>query len=193
MFYRRNVIDDKVGVVDTQDGICEYYTEDELIQFGVVIESSLPSDMYSSLSYRMNRKLYYMATRGEASSFFNNYCLPCLDCKGTILGLLKCWDYNETHGLMVLAVEMDRGIAIVVVREDGHSWNATLAGSWRFSYYPIGSGRLFNILFKRVVNIETNLDENLLYILCYRRNKASLIRIKDLTIKEICEVEEDLR
>lgn len=193
MFYRRNIIDGKVGVVDTQDGVCEYYTEDELNKFGVDILPNLPADFYPSLEHRMSKKLYYMATRGEASTFFSNYCLPSIDSKSIILELIKCWDYNETHGLMVFAIRVKNGVAILVVREDGYNWSAILAGSWRFSYYPIGSGRLFNILFKRVMNIDTALDENLLYILCYKDNKANLIRIRDLAIKEICEVKEDLK
>lgn len=193
MFYIRHTLNGKLGIVDTQDGVCEYYTEDELKQFGVEISPNLPADFYSSLEYRMSKKLYYMATRGDASSFFSTYCLPSIDSKSVILELIKCWDYNEIYGLMVFALKVKRGVAILVVREDGYNWSAILEGSWRFSYYPIGSGRLFNILFKRVVNIDTALDESLLYILCYKDNKANLIRIKDLAIKEICEVKEDLK
>ena len=194
MFYKRNIINGKIGVVDTQDGVCEYYTQEELDSFGVVIEPFLPTDFKQSLSIRMLKKLYYMASRGEVSEFFSKYCLPCVDSIDTILGLIKYWSYHETNGLIVLALQVERGVCILVIREDGYSWNATLCGSWRFSYYPIGSGRLYNILFKRVLGLDINLDENLLYILCYSSTgSANIIRVKDLAIKEICVVKEDLK
>ena len=176
MFYVRNIIGDKLGIVDTSDGVCEYYSDNEIKSFGVKIADSISKEDISSLDYKMNKKLYYMCSKGEESEFFSKYCIPTFDCKigksSRILGVYKRFDYADRFGLQVLILDLEtiKGNAkgLYVVREDGESWSGILEGSdWRTSFYPCGSGYLYNLLFKRNLGLDLNLDENILFMLFY--------------------------
>lgn len=201
MFYKRNYKDSKWGIVDTDDGVCEYYSDSELSlpPFSELnIQDSIDSDLVSRLSYNMNKKLYYMCCRGEADEFFKAYALPMLDSKFSktsyVKQVYKCFNYADIECFFILVLDVyvtetnTVYKAIYIVREDSFSRMVVLPkDSWRMSLYPIGSGYTYNLLFKRALDLNIGLDSNYLFMLFYTNTGIYLVRVSDLSYKKICD------
>lgn len=201
MFYKRNYKNDKWGIVDTDDGVCEYYSDSELSlpPFSELnIQDNIDLDLASRLSYNMNKKLYYMCYKGEVDEFFKTYALPTLDSKFSknsyIKQVYKCFNYAETEGFFILVLDIyvsDTNTvykAIYIVRDDGFSRMVVLPkDNWRMSLYPIGSGYMYNLLFKKVLDLNTCLESNYLFMLFYTSTGIYLVRVSDLSYKKICD------
>lgn len=198
MFYLRNKIGNKLGIVDTKDGICEYYTEEELKSFGVQIQRGISLEQLGNLPNVMNKKLYYFCNREEPSEFINKYCLPNADIilgeNRGIKGVYKYCNYNETKGFNIVVFNIDDGKLIYIIDGLGNYNYYELKGAnWKLNFYPAGSGRLFNLLFKRCLNKKLNLIEDSLYMLWYNNSDVFILDLGALILKQIAKVDTILK
>lgn len=177
MFFVGNILNNKVGVVDTKDSVIEYYNVTDLAGFGVDIRGfnreslgvsvQCPTNILSEYDYSVLKskqafKLYRAILKGEFLDFMSNhYVLGISDYlfqNGYSLNnLLKCYNYSETDGFIVLVLSVRLisvdSFMLVRITEDGNLISTILGKTpldnynWFMSQSPIGSGMMFSLIF----------------------------------------------
>ena len=177
MFFVGNILNNKVGVVDTKDSVIEYYNVIDLAGFGVDIRGfnrenlgvsvQCPTNILSEYDYSVLKskqafKLYRETLKGEFLDFMSNhYVLGISDYlfqNGYSLNnLLKCYNYSETDGFIVLVLSVRLisvdSFMLVRITEDGNLISTILGKTpldnynWFMSQSPIGSGMMFSLIF----------------------------------------------
>lgn len=186
MFYIRNNVCGKLGIVDTKDGVCEYYTPSEVNQISLQIDLKRVADYNDPemlrFSEKMCRKLYRELARGAVGQhYFDGLAFPLLDTKVT--GIVDCtfsvdkiYNYGDTHGFYLLVLHVLQagliiGTVFINVNEFGTVSLRVYKENLETRYYPALSGVAYNQLVRRTVGVFPNLASNDIYMLVYDVSK----------------------
>lgn len=171
MFFVGCEINGKLGVVDTDDFVVEFFTPQELTKFNVNIVGydvisldymvQYPLNLMIENEYNKFRinsalKLYRSLLRDEDFDIVSgHYVVGIHDVlyyinKCRISKVLKCFSYAEKYGMFILVFEVTDGVsntlALCRVMSDGNILTKVLPADKRYylSTYPVGSGYLYS-------------------------------------------------
>lgn len=171
MFYRDKYYKGKWGVVDTSDGIVEYYKNSDIASFNITIASEVPFDVAENLTHRMNNKLIRLHHVGDVVEFFRSYTIPrinmLLDKDEIIAEVVSTFDYLETAGFIVFALKSSKNRLVLYMIDDYGNFRIMMVEKDYLvaSKYPAAKGYFFN----RKYNLD--LDENTVYLIVYSKDK----------------------
>lgn len=182
MFYIRNKINGKYGVVDTKDGVCEYYKPSEVAQIATQLDIKEHADYESSevqyFSTKAVRKLYRDLLRGSVGKdYFDGLACPELDKiiahkEGYYFSIDKQYNYGDTHGFFLLLLHIIgdgviRGTVFVNIDEFGRLRYRVYNENLTTRYYPAMSGYGYNNLVQKGTGVFPNLEGETIYLLVY--------------------------
>lgn len=196
MFYIRNRKNGKLGVVDTKDGVCEYYTPSEVAQISMQLDIKKSVDYNDSeiqyFSDKMVRKLYRDLLRGSVGqNYFDGVAFPVLDSvithnEGYYLSIDKMYNYGDTHGFFLLLIHIIgegvvKGTVFVNVNEFGRIHYRVYNELLTTRYYPSMSGYGYNNLVRQNSGVFPNLASDNLYLLVYNLNTEMAYFLSSVT------------
>lgn len=196
MFYIRNRKNGKLGVVDTKDGVCEYYTPSEVAQISMQLDIKKSVDYNDSeiqyFSDKMVRKLYRDLLRGSVGqNYFDGMAFPVLDSiiahkDGYYLSIDKMYNYGDTHGFFLLLIHIIgegvvKGTVFVNVNEFGRIHYRVYNELLTTRYYTSMSGYGYNNLVRQNSGVFPNLASDNLYLLVYNLNTEMAYFLSSVT------------
>lgn len=203
MFYVRNKRNGKLGLVDTKDGVCEYYTPSEVNQISMQLDIKRSVDYNDSevqhFSEKMVRKLYRDLIHGSVGqNYFDGLAFPVLDSlisnkEGYYLSIDKQYNYGDTNGFFLLLIHIIgegvvKGTVFVNVTEfcsiRYKVYNEVLVTR----YYTSMSGYGYNNLLRRNTGVYPNFDSESIYLLVYNLNTKMAYFLSSVTFDVVYSV-----
>ena len=206
MFYIKNKINNEYGIVDSEDGVCEYFSEDYIRDnFAQIVIEKQPV-VTEKHEYKMRNKLLRSCKYGGVEDFFKLYSLPSIDSvlftnSVYIEEICKCYDYSETKGYYILRSTLRNcetndlvGTILIRIHENKDLVFKLFNINFRSSYIPCANGTYYNYLMKIRYNIlSSNLRDSHLYLLCYSDLAYFLDAESDFSVVDKYSFAEDLR